>query len=269
MSVKDRALEWLESPDGKHHDPQPKRYVPVEEIPQEERYIQRKSLQARITHGTVVLSCLWLAISGLFVFVRPLANLVGPDAVFFFRMSHRVIGVVFIAVPLLSALIAPKGVAHIFRNLFHPWNRDDWLWLAKFAPYLLACKKTHMPDQDETKSGQRFADGMLWLCALLMAVSGLALLLGDTVLTISAGALMVWRALHDIFFILIIIFGLAHAYIGGGLFQPYKGCARIMWGDGKISESDALYHWGKYARREIMDGRNVFVKNEDPQPAEK
>lgn len=252
-------VEWLGSADGKPHEgPRPK--VDPEEIPEGERYIQRTSLQARLTHGFIVVSCVWLAISGLFVFIPPLASLVGADVVYFFRISHRAIGILFVLVPLISALLAPKGVRHIGFNLFHPWNKDDWIWLAKFVPYLLFCKKVHMPDQDYTKSGQRFADGMVWLCCLMMAVSGVGLVLGDVAFDWSAGVMMVWRFLHDLFFLLTVVFCLAHAYIGGGLFEPYKGCARIMWGDGKVSESDALYHWGKYARREIADGRNVYVE---------
>ena len=252
-------VEWLGSEDGKPHTESHVKVDPAE-IPQGERYIQRTSLQARITHACVVITCIWLAISGAFVLAQPLSNLVGANVVFVLRMSHRVLGILFVVVPLVSAIMAPKGVKHIFFNLVHPWNKDDWVWLLKFAPYLLACKKTHMPDQDYTKSGQRFADGMLWLCCLVMAVSGIGLLLGDTILAQPAGLMMVWKFLHDLFFILTVVFGLAHAYIGGGVFEPYKGSARIMWGDGKVSESDALYHWGKYARREIADGRNVYVE---------
>ena len=249
---------WCESDGGVAHDA-PREKVDPSDIPTQERYIQRTSLQARITHASVVIMCAWLAISGLFVFVPALGSLIGAQATFAMRMSHRVIGVLFVVVPLVSAILAPKCVGHIGFNLFHPWNKDDWIWLLKFIPYLLCCRHVHMPDQDYTKSGQRFADGMLWLCCFAMVISGGALLLGDTVLPMSAGLMMVWHFLHDLFFLLICVFGFAHAYIGGGLFEPYKGCARIMWGDGKVSESDALYHWGKYARREIADGRNVYV----------
>ena len=38
-----------------------------------EREIQRHSLQTRLTHGTVAIACIWLAMSGLFVFVPALA----------------------------------------------------------------------------------------------------------------------------------------------------------------------------------------------------
>ena len=103
------------------------------------------------------------AISGLFVFVPQLAQAVGADTVFVIRMSHRVLGFIFVLVPLISAIMAPKSVAHIFKNLFAKWSSDDKKWMLLFFPYPFMAKWIHMPDQDEVKSGQRFADGMLWV----------------------------------------------------------------------------------------------------------
>ena len=224
--------------------------------------IQRKSKQARITHGVTVISCIWLCLSGLFVFVPALAQAVGSDIVFVIRMSHRVIGVVFVAVPLISAIMAPKGVKHIFKNLFHSWDSDDKKWMMLFMPYLFTAKHLHMPDQGEVKSGQRFADGMLWFSGALMAVTGVILLLGTTVIDIPAGLFGVMLVLHDIGFFLIAIFGMAHIFLGAGFFQPYRGSYKIMFGDGTVSESDALYHWGHWAREELESGKNVIKTND-------
>ena len=127
-----------------------------------EKRIVRHSRQARWTHGITIIACILLCITGLFVFVPALGQAAGADAVFAIRMSHRVIGAVFVLVPLISAIAAPKGVAHIFKNLFAKWNSDDKKWMLLFFPYLFMAKWIHMPDQDEVKSGQRFADGMLW-----------------------------------------------------------------------------------------------------------
>jgi formate dehydrogenase subunit gamma len=30
-----------------------------------------------------------------------------------------------------------------------------------------------------------------------------------------------------------------------------------MFGDGRVSESDALYHWGHWAEKELASGKNV------------
>ena len=226
------------------------------------RYIKRHSRQARWTHGITVICCLWLMLSGLFVFVPSLAQLVGADVVFFFRMSHRVIGIVFIAVPLISAIKAPKGVAHIWHNNVCKWTSDDKLWMKLFLPYLFMAKRVHMPDQDEQKSGQRFADGMLWICGFIMAITGLVLLLGSTVFALSAGTHSAFMLLHDVFFLLMAIFATAHIFLGAGIFQPYRGMWKVMWKDGLISESDALYHWGHWARKELKEGENVVVNPE-------
>lgn len=225
-----------------------------------ERYIKRHSKQARWTHGITVICCIWLMISGCFVFIPPLSQLVGPDVAFACRMSHRVIGVVFVAAPIISALKAPKGVAHIWHNNVTTWTSDDKLWMKLFLPYLFMAKKIHMPDQDEQKSGQRFADGVLWISGFFMAITGVVLLLGETVITLSTGVHGVFLLLHDVFFLIMAIFACAHIFLGAGIFQPYRGMWKVMWKDGMISESDALYHWGHWARKELDEGKNVVKK---------
>ena len=88
-----------------------KAFVEAQKDKGTERYIQRHSLLARITHGVVSISCILLAISGLFVFVPPLAALVGADAVFTIRMSHRVLGCIFILMPVISLIDKPDDPA--------------------------------------------------------------------------------------------------------------------------------------------------------------
>ena len=224
-----------------------------------ERRIKRHSRQTRWTHGITIVCCLLLCVSGLFVFVPALGQTLGAQAVFTIRMSHRVIGAVFVLVPLISAIMAPKGVAHVFKNLFAKWNGDDKKWMLLFFPYLFMAKWIHMPDQDEVKSGQRFADGMLWLAGALMGVTGVLLVLNGWLVDFGgASGVILW--LHDLGFLLIAVFGLAHIFLGAGIFQPYRGTIRLMFGDGTVSESDALYHWGHWARKELESGKNVIRK---------
>ena len=224
-----------------------------------ERRIKRHSRQTRWTHGITIVCCLLLCVSGLFVFVPALSQALGAQAVFTIRMSHRVIGAVFVLVPLISAIMAPKGVVHVFKNLFAKWNSDDKKWMLLFFPYLFMAKWIHMPDQDEVKSGQRFADGMLWVAGALMGVTGVLLVLNGWLVDFGgAHGVILW--LHDLGFLLIAVFGLAHIFLGAGIFQPYRGTIRLMFGDGTVSESDALYHWGHWARKELESGKNVIRK---------
>ena len=221
------------------------------------RYIKRHTLQTRFTHGVVAVCCILLAISGLFVFVPALTAAVPPNVVFAIRMAHRVLGITFIVIPLLSAITAPKGVAHLARNYLAKWDKDDVNWMKKFIPFMLAPKKVHMPDQHEVKAGQRVADGALMVGALVMMVTGALLIAGTTGRGFSPDVLLVIRLIHDIGFIWLAIFGLAHIYLGSGIFQPYRRTARLMWKDGKVAESDALYHWGYWACDEIEKGDKI------------
>ena len=238
-----------------------KAFVEAQKAKGTERYIQRHSLLARITHGVVSISCILLAISGLFVFVPPLAALVGADAVFTIRMSHRVLGCIFILMPVISAILAPKGAWHIIKeDALSKWDSDDKKWMLLFLPYLFLARWLHMPDQHQNKSGQRFADGMLWVAGALMGITGLILVAGSTIVDLGTGYGVV-LFLHDLGFLLIAVFGLAHIFLGGGIFQPYRGTYKLMFGNGLVSEADALYHWGHWARKEITSGKNVVEKD--------
>ena len=225
----------------------------------EQRYLQRHHKQTRITHGIFVISCIWLMISGLFVFIPQLAAAAGADVVQFMRITHRIVGCVFILTPIISAIVSPKGAKGFLSKYTYKWDADDKEWMKKFVPYMLGPKRVHMPDAKEVKSGQVVADGAIMVGALMMMVSGLILWLGG-VYGASAEFLSVARLLHDIFFLLLVVFVIAHIYLGAGIFQPYKRSLRTMWGDGKISESDALYHWGKWAREKIEAGEIVDDK---------
>lgn len=160
------------------------------------------------------------------------------------RMSHRVFGAIFILIPLISAIKAPQGVKRIVGNLTAKWDKDDWEFLRKFPLYMFAPKKVHMPEQHELKSGQRIADTLIWVPSIFIAISGVILWFGTSLWHFPAQVLVVSRIVHDIAFFFIAFMSIAHIYLGAGIFQPYRGTGNLMFGDGKVNESDALYHWG-------------------------
>ena len=83
-------------------------------------WIKRHSLLARITHDVVAISCILLVISGLFVFIPPLAAAIGGEAVYVIRMSTACSASSFIAVPLDQRHRSPQGrLAHLQRGLLH------------------------------------------------------------------------------------------------------------------------------------------------------
>jgi len=226
------------------------------------RYIKRHSLQARITHDAFAIACILLFVSGLFIFIPPLASAIPAGTLFVIRIIHRVVGFIFIAIPIVSAIRSPKGFKRFMGHYFHRWDNDDVVWLKRFVPYMLAPKKVHMPDQHEMKSGQVVADGALILGALVMGISGVLLVIGTAGVDLGAGFMLAIRLAHNIAFIWLIVFVIAHIFLGAGIFQPYRGTLRLMFGDGKVSESDALYHWGYWAAEEFEKGENIVEEDD-------
>lgn len=219
------------------------------------RYIQRHSSLKRAIHMVHGVATVILFITGLFIFVPALGRAAG-DAMIVMHWVHRVCGVIFIAAPLFGMLVAPKGAKHFWDTHLAKWDADDVEFMKKFPMYLFSAKKMHMPKQRELKSGQRAADLGIVIFSVLIAISGVILWVdpgqGTAMMTIA-------RVLHGVAFLFMIVFFSGHVYLGSGAFQPYRGMGRVMFGDGKISESDALYHWGYWAEDELKSGEKVSV----------
>lgn len=220
------------------------------------KYIQRHGKVARGLHWAHTVSCLSLFATGLLLFVPAIAGALSVGVLNGARMVHRVMAVAFIAAPILAMAATPGGAKHFFGEMFARWDKDDWEFMRKFLPYLFSPKKTHMPKQHQLKSGQRFADWVLITFSILIAVSGVLLWAERFV----SSDLIRWMLLlHDVAMIPLGIVVMAHAYLGAGVFQPYRGSARLMFGDGKVPVSDALYHWGHWAEAELKSGKNVVT----------
>ncbi len=220
------------------------------------QYIQRHSLFKRVIHGIHTVACLALITSGAFVFVPALGEAAGQSVMHVIRIAHRVFAVVFIGGPLVGLVVAPKGFVKIVKNLTQPWDDDDKEFMKKFPKYMFAAKTTHMPPQHEVKSGQRLADGALILSAVAISISGVFLWIGMP--TLSAGLFAAMLLVHDVSFFLVSFIMLAHIYLGAGVFQPYRGLGRLMFGSGRVTVGEARYHWGHWADEELASGKNVI-----------
>ncbi|GAB4276889.1 MAG: cytochrome b/b6 domain-containing protein [Coriobacteriia bacterium] len=218
------------------------------------RYIQRHSAFARTVHWAHTIACLSLFVTGILLFVPGIASSLSVGAMQVSRAVHRVAAVIFIGVPVLGIIFSPGGAKRFFAQLFAKWDDDDKEFMRKFLPYLFNPKKVHMPKQHEIKSGQRFADFFILGFALLMAFSGIFMWLAKFM---DPGFIRWMYFVHDLSMIGLGVFLAGHIYLGSGIFQPYRGTIRLMFGDGKVSEADAMYHWGHWAEEELKKGDKV------------
>jgi len=198
--------------------------------------------------------------TGLVLFIPSVAAAVGTATVQGARTVHRVMAVVFIVAPIVSMIISPKGFVHLWKSLFFKWDENDKEFMKKFFPYLFFGAKPHMPPQKINKSGQGAVDGVLIFASVLIALTGVVLWWPEWFGGPTSGLFQWSLMLHSGLMILIGIILIAHIYLGAGIFQPYRGSGKLMFGNGRVSESDALYHWETWAKEELKKGDNVIVE---------
>jgi formate dehydrogenase subunit gamma len=205
--------------------------------------IARQSGLARFIHFAHFLATLTLFYTGLALFhpsFRFLADLIGGFGVT--RPLHRVAAIIFIGIPLIAIIFNWSSFVNFLRRLFVPFDEDDKEWLRKFPAYLFNAK-TKLPPQGKDKSGQRVASWFILGSALLIALTGIVMWANPYMPT----WLVRWSyPLHDLSMIVLGVLLLGHAYLGAGIFQPYRGMGRVMFGDGKIAKEEARYHWPKW-----------------------
>jgi formate dehydrogenase subunit gamma len=169
---------------------------------------------------------------------------------------HRILGAIFVIVPLLSWIVKPSNFIHTFKNIFAPWDKDDKDFMKKFVPYLFNPTKNHMPKQQFIKSGQRISDLVMYLFIFAFMITGILMWLGAP--RISEDVFSIARFIHDLSFFGWLCLMVIHIYLGAGIFQPYRGSARFVFGDGYAKVDDARYHWGHWADKELASGENVI-----------
>jgi formate dehydrogenase subunit gamma len=220
------------------------------------KYIQRHDFWSRLNHWVFAVPGMILGLGGALLFFPALGNLVGPEVMRWQTIVHRVMGGIFVAIPIISWIIRPSNFVHTFKNIFAGWDADDKEFMKKFVPYLFNPRKCHMPKQHFIKSGQRISDLVMYLLIFVFMITGVLMWIGTPVIPEFLFALSKFG--HDVAFFGWSCLMVVHIYLGAGLFQPYRGCARLVFGDGYVSEDDAKYHWGHWADEELASGENVI-----------
>jgi len=220
------------------------------------QYIKRHDAFARLNHWVFAVCGILLGIGGALMFFPFLSNLVGPEVLRLQMIMHRILGAIFVIVPIVSWILRPKNFVHTFKNIFAKWDQDDFEFMKKFVPYLFNPKKHHMPKQQFVKSGQRISDLVMYLFIFAFMISGVLMLLGAN--RVTEDVFTAAKLVHDVAFFGWMCLMVIHIYLGAGIFQPYRGAARFMFGDGYAKAEDAKYHWGHWAEKELETCENVI-----------
>ncbi len=207
----------------------------------------------RFLHLTHLLSTLVLYYTGFSWYFPSWAELIGgyPNVMLF----HRIAAAIFLGVPLIMLVVYWRKVAEFVGDLTH-WTGPDSRWMLKFPSYIIKHKTTRMPYfEGKYNPGQRFSGSIQVGLCFLLGATGLLWALGET-LGIRSPWVMEWlNTAHLGAAVVLLIFLLGHIYLGAGLFRPYRGMVRTMFGDGRIDKEKARRIWPQWTEEMEKQGK--------------
>ncbi|UMZ75325.1 cytochrome b/b6 domain-containing protein [Natranaerofaba carboxydovora] len=210
---------------------------PSKKLP-EDVLIKRNSRLARFVHWFHLISFFLLTITGLAYYYPIIATPVAGIASS--MVIHRVIGVVFIIVPVVLIIIYFRRFI-LYMSDYSGWQIKDVKWFLKFPLFMLLPAKIKMPSfNGKINPGQKLLGSGMLIGSFLMAISGLFRMLTNH---LSPNIITGSAFIHQLLFPLLILLLLGHVFIGSGIHPIYRGVSRGMLGDGKLRVGLVRIHW--------------------------
>ena len=172
--------------------------------------------------------------------------------------AHRVFGVIFIATPIIGFFIAREGYLTMIKEVFR-FGQKDMEFMQKF-PIELMGKDPHMPPQGFYNGGEKMNIALQLALALVIALSGVILWMGDSILPATITALAI--PVHSIAAAVCFAAALGHIYLAAGVNPDSLHGMK----DGTIKASYAAHHHGAWVNELIAQG---VVTREEIEQAEK
>ena len=204
----------------------------------EPRVIERFRKRTIWLHWIHTAAFLVLIVTGAILFFPGIG---GPAAGGTTRLIHRVAVVIFVAIPVIYAVLNPRTAWHFVKEAL-TWGKDDIGWSQAAPFYYFGFADDKMPPQGHINSGQKIWQFIVLATGILFFISGLIMWFFKD--TVSAGMFQWCVIVHDIAFLLAFLMLLVHVYTG--VIHPrMTESLRSMW-DGKISKKYAQSHYGKW-----------------------
>jgi formate dehydrogenase subunit gamma len=203
-------------------------------------WIPRYTTLERMLHWGHTATFLALAATGLILFVPWFAPLARGEAGQFVRLVHRICSVVFAAVPIIYAILAPRRLLLTLREL--SFDRTDIDWLKAAIPYYLLGKHLTMPAQRRWNTGEKINAIALVLGTILFTLTGVLMWFGK-------GIMPVWLyrtsvIIHDLAMIVSLNMFIIHFYLA--VAHPLMWQSLVSMRFGVVSESYARHHHGRW-----------------------
>lgn len=223
-----------------------------------EASLMRHGLGTRVLHAINALAVLVLIVTGLAlgdVIPGGIAALLGGHLGL--NVTHRLLGVAFSLALVLLAVLAPRKVARLIRNVCH-MRRDDWRWPFRFGVFLMAPTKHAAPYHDgRFDPAQRIVFGGILVTLAVAAASGVYLYFWTPIFPLGQLSMAYAVRIHIAAAWLLIACLVPHIIAGSGLLWTHRGISAAMFGDGKVPVRLAQDLWPACAEAEsVAHGRS-------------
>ncbi len=218
-----------------------------------EQQIVRYRTPTRVLHWVHAASFVILFITGLIIFIPPLAQALTVDS--WTRIIHRAAAVVFIVAPLVYIPLNPKSSIKGIKEAF-TWGQEDMEWLRAAPRYYFLSDEKSMPPQEHMNTGQKMWWLMVIVFGIIFVITGAIMWFAKETAPV---ALLRWMVLvHDIAFIATGSMFFVHIYLSviHPLMRPLRTGAWSSMARGKVSAEYAKSHHRKWYER-IYKGEEI------------
>ena len=206
--------------------------------------LARYGAAARVLHYFNLLAFIIFFYTGAaLLFSDSLATIIGGSDVS--RMLHRIAAVIVIIGPLIGIIIRFGSFKEFVKDTF-TWQKGDTKWVLRFFIWLFRPSMEMPHTKTKDSAGQRMIAWILIGGALWQVMTGVILLYRNA---FSKNVVLMATTMHDVGFFVLIVALMGHIYVGLGLFKPYRGIVRAMFGDGTVDEKLAKRLWPDWAKK--------------------
>lgn len=207
-----------------------------------EERILKCSGGARFVHWSHTICWFLLLLTGLVMFSSKWCGWLAPvfGGVNGANLVHRIMAVIFIAIPLIGLLLRPRSFVNWMKEAVS-WGKDEIEFMMKFPLDFLGFP-VKMPPQGRINAGQKINSLLFPLMGLLIALSGIVMWFPGN---FPAWLVRLAYPVHDAAWIIGTAQLMFHAYLG----SLHPGSGESFWamfGDGKVRASWAKHHHTKW-----------------------
>ncbi len=217
-----------------------------------EQQIERYRKPTRILHWVNAGTFITLFLTGLILFVPPLAGLAQDS---WTRVLHRIAAVIGAIAPLVYLFTNWKTSWKGIKDAF-TWGADDIGWVRAAPRYYFLSDETSMPPQGHMNTGQKMWWFMVIVFGVVFTITGIIMW---PLKTIAPAALLQWSVfVHDVAFITTGTMLFVHVYLS--VLHPLMAGAWGSMARGKVSVEYVKSHHAKWYDKLTKPAKQVEVE---------